>query len=175
MKKFLFMMAVSAVALTSSNAMAAEAEGKGTAKAKIVAPMTVSPADGILSFGTLLQGDNKVTVDPDGQRTATEDKKYVGGQNSGVKAATFNLEGPAGAQVTINPATFTAGKLSGPGGAEMTVSNFTTSKNSLTLTGDAGNTSARGSGTFNVGADLLVGATQAPGDYSGEFTVVVSY
>lgn len=175
MRKFLFMIAVSAVALTGSNAMAAEAEGTGTAKAKIVAPMTVTPADGILSFGTLLQGDNKVTVSADGQRTATDDKKYVGGQNSGVKAATFNLEGPAGAQVTINPVSFIANSLSGSDGGTMTVSNFTTSKESLTLTGDAGNTSARGSGTFNVGADLLVGATQTPGDYSGTFTVVVSY
>lgn len=57
--------------------------------------------------------------------------------------------------------------LNGPGGATMTVDLFTT---------DAAATFAAGNIlTFNVGATLHVLAGQAPGPYSGTYTVTVNY
>lgn len=60
-------------------------------------------------------------------------------------------------------------QLSGPGGATMTLGSFTSNP------GPTGTLGAGGSQTLTVGGSLTVKANQAPGDYTGSFTVQVTY
>ena len=102
-----------------------------------------------------------MTIAPNGVVTAPG-----GFALSGTSAAgNFVTLGSANCALSI---LFTPGSLVGPGSA-MTINNFTT---------DAGASprfNASGWFDFNVGADLLVNAGQAGGNYSGTYTVTVIY
>ncbi len=63
---------------------------------------------------------------------------------------------------------FTAGALTGPGNA-MTINNFTNNAGANPVLDASGNLS------FKVGADLVIGANQKGGSYSGTYTVTVIY
>ncbi len=129
----------------------------------VAAPISIS-AVGNLEFGTMAYTGTAgtVTVTPAGARSSVN-VDLLGGVAS---AASFDVTGDGGASYSItlpSSATLTSG------GDTMTVDTFTD---------DAGATpqlSGSGSDTFNVGATLNVGATQAAGTYSGTFDVTVIY
>ena len=81
-------------------------------------------------------------------------------------AGSFLVKGQPNAAVTVTlPATAT---ITGSNGGTMTVNNFTKFPTTTTL-------DATGNLTLNVGADLMVGANQTAGTYTGTYTVTVNY
>lgn len=177
MKKFLFMAAVSALALSGGKAMAADISATGEVSARIVEQLSVAQIVP-LNFGAVLAGENVITITPGGLRSATDGAKLVGGdgQSAGTytsaAAAQFTISGPVGAKPKV---TFGATSVQIASGENtMTVDNFISNAASEAneIKGTAGGT---GELTFRVGADLHVAANQAPGDYTGTYTVNVHY
>lgn len=129
-----------------------------------------------LDFGNILASTTAGTVRlfPDGTRTKTGTITLVGNSQQPARFAglgTFNR------QVSIAISSNTI-QLTGPG-APMTVSNFeigSTPTAILTTTPLLFRIgSANGQFNFPVGATLAVGANQAPGVYSGSFTITLNY
>ncbi len=128
----------------------------------LLAPISISSSAN-LDFGTMVPTGTAgtVTVTPAGARSSVN-VDLLGGLPS---AAAFDVTGEGANTYSItlpSSATLTSG------GNTMTVD---------TYTDDAGATPtlSGGSDTFNVGATLNVGATQAEGTYSGTFSVTVNY
>ena len=166
MKKIYLLAAVSVLTLGYAEVWAAQATGTGNIRAKIVAPVTVTETQG-LDFGTILaptDSAKKVTISTAGSRSDSGSGILVG-TNKG-KAGLFNVTGAENQSMKINvPSSAT---LTGTGGATMTVNTFVTDPNdNLILSGT--------SGQIKVGADLTVNKEQAVGDYTGTYTVTVSY
>lgn len=166
MKKIYLLAAVSVLTLGYAEVWAAEATGTGNIRAKIVAPVTVTETQG-LDFGTILaptDSAKKVTISTDGSRS-DDGSGILVNTNIG-KAGLFNVTGAEKQSMKINvPSSAT---LTGTGSDKMTVDNFVTEPaNNLTLSGT--------SGQIKVGADLTVSQGQAEGDYTGTYTVTVSY
>ncbi len=132
------------------------------AKVKIFAPISISTS-GDMDFGTMLTTGTAgtVTVTPAGARSSV-DVDLFGGLPS---AASFDVTGAVGQAYSI---TLPSSATLSSGGNTMTIDTFNH---------DAGATPTLpgGSDTFNVGATLNVGATQATGTYSGTFSVTVNY
>ncbi len=153
--------AVSLVAFATSDAQAASANG--TANATIVTAIGIT-AGNTLEFGTIGNATNTVTVSTAGVRSATDATQLAGGAP---QAASFNVTGQGTSSYTITlPASAT---LTDPVSLDtMTVNNFQH---------DAGGAPAltAGADSFNVGADLIVGAAQTAGSYTGSFAVTVNY
>ena len=103
-----------------------------------------------------------VVIDTSGGRTCAPVLSCSGSTS----AAAFDVSGSDGStyQVTLPPET-----LVSSGGNNMTVSAFNSSLagNTGTLTG--------GTDSFTIGGTLNVGANQATGSYTGQFTVTVEY
>ncbi len=131
-------------------------------KVKIFAPISIS-SSGDLDFGTMVPTGTAgtVTVTPAGARSSV-DVDLFGGVPA---AASFDVTGEGSTNYSL---TFPSSATLTSGGDTMTVDTFTD---------DAGAspTLSSGSDTFNVGATLHVGATQASGTYSGTFSVTVNY
>ncbi len=136
--------------------------GTKAGKGKVFAPISISATSNI-DFGTMIPTGTAgtVTVTPAGARSSV-DVDLLGGTPA---AASFDATGASDATYSIilpSSATLSSGANT------MTVDTFTDDAGaSPTLTG--------GSDTFNVGATLNVGATQAAGTYSGTFAVTVNY
>ncbi|MFQ5775254.1 MAG: DUF4402 domain-containing protein [Kiloniellaceae bacterium] len=139
----------------------------GTAQGSVNVTATLGSVISISSTGNLDFGKvvptgtaGTVTVTPAGVRSSVN-VDLLGGT---VSAASFSVTGENGQAYAISlPSSAT---LTGPG-ANMTVDTFTDDNPTPSLPG--------GSDTFNVGATLHVGATQAAGVYSGSFAVTVNY
>ena len=130
----------------------------------IGAPISISNTAS-LEFGQIVTGTgvSVVRITPAGVRSLVSGDAALAGGTS--RAATFDITGEASGTYAITlPSSAT---LSGPG-ADMTVDTFVH---------DAGGSPAlaAGSDTFNVGADLHVGASQAGGAYSDTFSVTVNW
>ena len=128
----------------------------------LFAPISIS-SGGDMAFGTMLTTGTAgtVTVTPAGARSSVNVDLFGGFPT----AASFDVTGEGANTYSItlpSSATLTSG------GNTMTVDTFNH---------DAGATPtlAGGSDTFNVGATLNVGATQAAGTYSGTFSVTANY
>lgn len=137
------------------------------AAARIITPLKIQQ-DQALEFGDIISGTNVVTITPDGSRTATDPTLLLtlaaGGRTP--QAAGFSVKGEKNLSYTVNidaSATLTRAG----GGGTMTINTF--QHNST------GTLDASGEDTFNVGADLTVGANQASGVYEGTYTVTVAY
>ena len=166
MKKIYLLAAVSVLTLGYAEVWAAQATGTGNISAKIVAPVTVTETQG-LDFGTILAPTDSaktVTISTAGSRSDGGSGILVN-TNTG-KAGLFNVTGAENQNMTITkPGSV---ELTSTGGDKMTVDNFVTDPNGeLTLSGT--------SGQIKVGADLKVNKDQAVGDYTGTYTVTVSY
>ncbi len=131
--------------------------------ATLLAPVSIS-SSGDMDFGTMLTTGTAgtVTVTPAGARSSIN-VDLLGGFPA---AASFDVTGEGNANYSIAL----------PSSATLTRGATTTTVD--TFTDDAGvnpKLPAGGSETFNVGATLHVGATQASGTYSGTFSVTVNY
>ncbi len=129
----------------------------------LLAPISIS-SSGDMDFGTMIPTANPgtVIVTTAGGRTCSPDVDCLGGTPA---AASFDVTGATGQAYFI---TLPASATLTSGGDSMNVDTFNH---------DAGGspTLAGGSDTFNVGATLNVGATQAAGTYSGTFDVTANY
>ncbi len=128
----------------------------------VAAPISISAA-GNMDFGTMVPTGTAgtVTVTPAGARSSV-DVDLLGGTSA---AASFDVTGDGGANYSI---TLPSSATLSSGGNTRTIDTFTDDAGATpTLVG--------GSDTFNVGATLNVGATQASGTYSGTFSVTVNY
>ena len=131
-----------------------------------------------LNFGDILAGNTAISVvrlQPNGTRTRVSGNAVL--VNNNHQPARFAGRGRRNQVVLISISSNTI-NLTGPG-APMQVSQFeigstptailTTTPASFTIT------STDGAFNFPVGARLRVNANQAPGVYSGEFTITLDY
>jgi hypothetical protein len=168
MKK-LTVVALALVALTfGTTAFAAQnsAIGTGTANARIITAISITPGTA-LNFGDVVPSGavGTVTVTPAGVRSSAGGASL--GSGAAVAAGAFTVNGQASATYAITlpagPATVTSGANS------MTVDTFTSSL------GATGTLSAGGSQGLSIGATLNVGVNQAAGSYTGTYQVTVAY
>ena len=153
---------VAALGIAATGSAAFATDQTGNASAQIQTAITITE-DTQMDFGI-------IAVDTSGGTVTISSAGAVSGPGtysfSGSPAAgTFTASGDASTAVTIS---FTNGSLTGPGTA-MTLNNFTHDA------GGSPTTNGTGDLTFNVGADLVVGANQTAGAYSGTYTVTVNY
>jgi len=131
------------------------------ASAKIVAPIAITNTAG-LNFGQVIGLAGDVTVSTLGARTSTVNNL---GSATGIAAAAFTITGePSNTFAITLPGSITIAS----GENEMTVDTFASSLGATgTLTG--------GTATLTVGATLHVNNSQATGEYTGNFDVMVAY
>ena len=146
-----------------------------TANATVISPITI--ANGLtLEFGKVVAGAGTVTIAAaDGARTDSVPALTPGGQKGTVRAATFNVTGDGVSTYAITLPSTDVTLSDGAGVPNtMTVNTFKvagTGVDSLLNTGVL----AAGVATLNVGATLNVAALQAPGAYTGTYSVTVAY
>ncbi len=137
-----------------------------TAGANIVAPLTLTETSD-MHFGTLSVNNNPGTVvlTPGNVRTSTGGVSLSSATPTH-RVAAYSVTGQGTLSYVITlPTSVTIQQ--GPN--SMVVNNFTTNK-----PGNIGTLSA-GVDAFNVGATLQVSDSQATGEYSGNFNIVVAY
>ena len=145
-----------------------------TANANVIAPITI--ANGLtLEFGNVVAGAGTVTIAANGTRTDSTTALTPGGQQGTIRAATFNMAGEGTSTYAITLPSTDVTLSDGAGTPHtMTVNAFKvagTGVDSLLNTGVL----AAGVATLNVGATLNVAALQAPGAYTGTYSVTVAY
>jgi hypothetical protein len=125
---------------------------------------------GSLSFGTFVATSaGTVTVGADGSR-ARSGGTFVLHQGSNVAApAQFSVQGAPNVVYAITLPADNTVLMSDGAGHSMSVRAFVSNLNGTNIL------SKNGSGRFNVGATLSVGAQQAKGSYTGTFSVIVNY
>lgn len=137
------------------------------APAPLAAQTIVATAN--LSFGAFLAGSGgTVVVSPNGSRSKTGSVLLLS-QGSGVSAAQFSISGTPDAPYSItlpgdNSVTLVDGNLN-----TLALNAFTSSPSG------SGRLSGGGTQWLGVGATLVVGSGQAPGSYTGSFSVTVNY
>ncbi len=150
-----------------------------SANAIVVTPLSFFKVDD-LSFGRLVAGTTAgtVAVAPDGTRTATGGVRLASGGNT-AKPARFAGQGAYNQTVAIS-VNATSNTMTRVGGTEtMTFDTFvigsspTTTLTTAPLSFYIGNTT--GQFNFPVGATLRVKANQAPGTYTGTFSITLQY
>lgn len=130
-----------------------------------------------LDFGQIAAGTNAsvVRIQPNGTRTVVSGNATIFGSTHQV--ARFAGLGTTNQLVDISLGSNTI-QLTGPG-APMTVSQFEIGSTPTAILSTTPTrfriNSAIGSFNFPVGARLAVGANQAPGTYSGTFTITLNY
>jgi hypothetical protein len=122
-----------------------------------------------LSFGAFVAGGTgSVVLDAQGPRRQTGEV-YLTGQGAAASTAVFAVAGSPFTSYAITlPANGTVTLVDGRGNT-MAVNAFASS------IGGAGVLAGDGSAQFRVGATLLVGFGQAPGQYSGAFNITLEY
>lgn len=148
------------IAVTGSAAFAADQTGNASAQIQTAISIV---EDTQMDFGIIAvdTSGGTVTISSAGAVSGPAAYTFSGSPAAGA----FTASGDASTAVTIS---FTAGSLTGPGTA-MTLNNFTHDAGGSPTTDGTGNLA------FNVGADLVVGASQTAGAYSGTYTVTVNY
>ncbi|MEO1642446.1 MAG: DUF4402 domain-containing protein [Pseudomonadota bacterium] len=178
----------SLVALASSNvAIARPVSTTGNAGAKISQPLELIASEArftaaglsslappmpelaavewsSLYFGTIVPPDSgtaRITLSPEGARTCPANATCLTEDHH---AARFGVTGEANRFVTITiPNSLTVAS----GGNSMTVENLTSSVPLAFLNS--------GYDEFCIGGDLIINASQASGDYTGTYNVMVEY
>ena len=162
MFKLVAVVVFTTLAATSSFA---QVSASATATASIIAPLTITESAN-MNFGTLIPSTTAGTVvlSPAGALTPTN----VTPSGSGVTAASFAITGTGSLTFSITlPAD---GYQITSGANNMVLNSFSSSL------GASGSLSG-GTATLNVGATLVVGASQASGTYTNGtgFQVTVNY
>jgi spore coat protein U-like protein len=173
MRKTVFLLAslfVMVLATQRVNAQNSATSEPANATATIVKAISIDKVTD-LQFGKIIAAPTagQVAIQTDGSRTIASGNVVLFNQGSDEQAASFKTIGsPGAAYYLVLPADGSV-SLTGPTGSDpMTIEGFV---HSATGTLDA----ATGEETFNVGATLNVGANQAPGQYTGTFTVTAAY
>lgn len=121
-----------------------------------------------LSFGSFVTSNSgSVTVSTNGNRNAGGGVMLI--PSSQGAAAHFIVRGDPGATYTIQLPGNDFVSLTGPG-IDMFINDFTSTPSAV-----AGQLGAGGSQALSVGGTLNVGGGQAPGSYSGAFSIIVNY
>jgi hypothetical protein len=149
-------------------ALAAQGSQSVTANATVITPISMSAS--AMDFGKLVMDASNtggtLTLTAGGARSVLGGVNLVGG-NTGT-AGVVNVTAQSGNTFSVSlPGS--AVSLSGPGGATMSVDTFTAGQ-SLTTVAATGTAQA-----FTIGATLHASASQAPGAYTGSFTVTAAY
>lgn len=122
-----------------------------------------------MSFGSFSpSGGGTISVSAGGARTKSGGV-ILSGQGPMASAAQFTLTGTPSANVVISLPPDGMTQLSDGSGNTMALNGFVSSP------GPVGTLSGGGTLTLAVGATLSVGNSQAPGSYSGFFTVTINY
>ena len=163
MKKIVFAAFAVAFAVPAAAAPGDTATTQGTANAEIVAPITITHDNGAaLDFGTLTAGGGgTVVVTSAGVGSDTGDVTLLTGSTNA--ADSFTVAGDANRSFTI---------VTGAGQVDSGPNNMTFT---TTPSAASGTLSGTGSATFTVGGTLTVGASQAPGTYTGSYDATVTY
>ena len=152
------------------------ATATGNATATVIRPITLASSVD-LAFGNVVPsaagGTLALTAASPAVPTATGITQ-PGTQTGTVTAAVFDVGGEGAFTYTITlPAS--AATITGPSAATMTVDTFTSSAVAGTLGTLSGTSGNAGTQSFYVGGTLHVGSNQAPGAYTGTFSVTVAY
>jgi hypothetical protein len=169
MKKLVFLfVSLFVILISAQNAKAQPgASADGTASATILTPIEIEAVNE-LKFGSIAAGqeESEVEISIGGARNKLSGDADLYTSEVG-QPGTFLVKGAANHTYAITlPADETV-TLTGAGTA-MKVKTFKSNpENTGTLTG--------GNQTINVGATLVVGASQTAGSYTGTYTVKVNY
>ncbi len=165
-----------AVAALAGGTSAHAAQRNALAKGVVVSALSFLNVEE-LEFGSLLAGTTAgtVVVDPASVRTRTGGVTLSGGL---VQPARFAGRGAFNQIVAVSaPTSFTLTRAGG--GGTMTVDTLVIGSTPTAVLGPTPQTfriaSPTGIFNFPVGGTLRVAANQAPGDYSGTFTVTLNY
>lgn len=148
----------------------------GNAEITIVRPLSFVIDDN-LDFGTVIRGTTAgtVTVAPDGTRSRTGGVTLANG--GGQKPASFAGQGTVNQRVDISIGANSI-FLNGPG-APMRVRDFVIGSTPTAVLTSAPLrfriAAASGVFAFPIGATLDVGANQAPGKYTGNWSITLNY
>lgn len=173
MRKTVFLLAslfVMACGIQSVKADGGSAQASANATATIVKAISIDKVKD-LQFGKIIAAPTagQVAIQTNGSRTIAAGNVVLFNQGSDHQAASFKTMGTPGAGYSLVLPADGSVSLTRTGGTEtMTIEGFVHSAN---RTLDA----STGEETFNVGATLNVGANQAPGQYTGTFTVTAAY
>ena len=168
MKKLVFLfVSIFVLVVAAQNVKAQpEAAANGTATAKILEPIAISAIND-LEFGSIAAGSSvsDVVMTSGGVRSTTGNADLY--TSDAGQQGTFDVTGESNHTYTITlpdngDVTLTSG------GNSMDVKDFES-------TPATGSLDAAGKQTINVGATLVVGASQAAGSYTGSYTVTVNY
>lgn len=159
-RKLFFAAGAAALAAGAYSTAAYAATVTADAQATVIQPLVVTQAQG-MNFGDLSVGTagGTLVLAPGGGLTPSADIDTAGGT---VQAGRYDVAGQAGKVYTIN---FPASATLNSGGNTMTVDTFT----------DDAPASPTVPSSFNVGGTLNVGISQAPGTYTGTYTITVNY
>ena len=145
-----------------------------TANANVIAPITITNGQ-TLEFGNVVAGAGTVTIAANGTRTDSTTALTPGGQQGTIRAATFNMAGECTSSYAITLPSTDVTLSDGAGTPHtMTVNAFTVAGTGVDCVLKTGVLTA-GAATLNVGAKLNVAALQAPGAYTGTYSVTVAY
>ncbi len=150
-----------AIAAIAAPAQAATVSANATAT--VLIPMTITKTND-LRFGSFAAtaAAGTVTISTAGARTG-----------SGVQLSSMNTGGAAG--FTVAGDTNYTYAITLPSTATLTSGGNSMTINSFTSNPSGTGTLASGAGTVTVGGTLQVGASQAPGAYTGTFSVTMDY
>lgn len=159
-RKLFFAAGAAALAAGAYSTAAYAATVTADAQATVIQPLVVTQAQG-MNFGDLSVGTagGTLVLAPGGGLTPSADIDTAGGT---VQVGTYNVAGEATKVYTIS---FPGSTTLTSGGNTMTVGAFT----------DSVGGSAAVPTPFSVGATLTVGGSQAPGTYTGTYTITVNY
>ncbi|MGV3729160.1 MAG: DUF4402 domain-containing protein [Sphingopyxis sp.] len=163
------------IASAAASPALAQANMQGEAEAIVLRPLSFFKVDD-LDFGDIIPSTSAGTVriHPDGTRSRTGGVTLAG---DGGEPARFAGLGSFNRQVNISLGSNSIW-ITGPG-TRMRVRNFEIGSTPTAILSTSPTrfriTSPLGNYNFPVGATLEVGANQAPGNYSGTFTITLNY
>ena len=163
------------IAPTAASPALAQNSAQSEAEAIVLRPLSFFKVND-LDFGRIIASGTAGTVRlaPDGSRTRTGGVTLAG---NGGEPARFAGLGTPNRQVNISLGSNTIW-ITGPG-VRMRVRDFEIGSTPTAILSTTPTrfriTSPLGNYNFPVGGTLEVGANQAPGDYSGTFTVTLNY
>ena len=144
--------------------LSAPAEGVGTVSANVVSALSVEQSKE-LNFGTILPEAGVISIDFSGNRTSTG-SNLVDDSANPPSYGEMMVYGPVSQVVYVENIQNT---VLNSGGNSMNVTNFQTNPSgNITLTSLDGT-------PVKVGAQLTVATDQPDGDYTGTYTLTVTY